>query len=131
MPLGTSNALFRFSISSVIVPTPPDVIFHLGTNHRPILPAPGTAGNPGHVNRVSFDPATGAFTGEFIVDAGTARSRTANFNGMVLPGLNKGVGYLTIAGPANPLVVPAITVFNSPFEVGTVILEPYTAPAAP
>lgn len=131
VPVGGYNAQFRFGISSVIVPTAPDVVLRVGTNHVATLPAAGSVANPGRVSKVSFDATYGTFTGTFTVDHGTAKARTATFTGRVIPGAQTGMGYFVIASPADPFVYPAVTVKTSHLEPGSVYLEPYVAPAAP
>lgn len=127
VPAGTSNAQFEFGIDSSIVPAPPNIGFRLDTDHRAVLPAV----NPGRIRDVVFNASTGAFSGAFTLDYGTARARTATFSGMLIPSVNQGLGFFTIPDVANPLTVPAVTVKNSAMQLGTVTVKTYTAPSAP
>lgn len=129
VPAGVNNAQFVFAIDQNVISSPPNVAFRLDASARATLPVPGSSYNPGRVANVSFNAATGFFSGTFLLDYRTPLARTSTFQGMLVPAQSQGFGFFIIPTPAQPYALPPTTLLTSPMASGEVRMLAYPTPA--
>ena len=122
---GLTNAMITFASGGVEdADLFPDLSqdFRITTAHKCIMPSVNS-GNPANVKITSLSPATGIFSGSFVLkDPNPTRleTRTTTFQGVILPGQNMGDGFFLLS----ELSVPPTPASKMPQNSGRVTFVP-------